>query len=80
MFLANNTCCSFRGWRDAFVANNTFWSCRGAGFSSQHPDGISLLSVTPVAEDPMRFGLCRHQKLIWHKYNSDKHSSTLYKT
>ena len=39
------------GWRDGSVVMSTGCSSRGPGFYSQHPQGSSWMSVTPVPWD-----------------------------
>lgn len=50
-------------WRDGSEVKNAGYSCRRPRFSSQHPQGSSQPSTTPVSEDLMT-SLGLHQKFM----------------
>ncbi|CAH6942478.1 Sorcs1 [Phodopus roborovskii] len=55
-----------RGWRDGSAVKNIGCSCRGPGFNSQHQQGGSQASVTPVPRDPTPSSdLQGHQEHTW---------------
>lgn len=56
-----------RGWRDYSEIENTDCSFKGSRFTSQHPHGSSLLSVTQVPVSLMSFsGFCENQTCTWY--------------
>lgn len=67
-----------QGWRDGPADRSTGFSCRGPGFSAQHPHGDSWSSVTPgpgdavPASDLHGWHACTHYPSIHANSHSQK--------